>query len=243
MRPILFRFFDRPVHSYPVMLYIGIVLGIETQLLAARSIGIDSMRVLVATLGILSCAMIGARVLHVVVHWADYRQRPLEMLRFARGGASMYGGLAFAVAISPPLLAWLRLPFAVYWDLAAFTLVIGTIVTRIGCMLQGCCAGRAASGWWACNLPDHEGVWRPRIPTQLMESAWSTIVLGGAVVVWYHLPFHGAVFIWVAGAYAAGRIVLEPMRAEQERVKGISVQQAISIAIVGMAIAAFASRG
>jgi phosphatidylglycerol---prolipoprotein diacylglyceryl transferase len=135
------------------------------------------------------------------------------------------------------------LPLAVYWDLAAFTLIIGTIVGRLGCTLHGCCAGRVASGWWALNLPDHEGVWRRRLPTQLMESAWSTIVLAGAVQMWHHLPFHGAVLIWVVGAYAAGRIVLEAMRSEQERINGIRVQQAISIAIVCMAIAAFASGG
>ena len=50
MRPILFRLRGIPIYSYPAMLYLGTVLGIEAELYAARTIGMGTSRTLAATL-------------------------------------------------------------------------------------------------------------------------------------------------------------------------------------------------
>ena len=240
MRPILFTFFGRPVYSYPVLLYFAMVLGLDAQLLAARSVGIDLGSVLLVALLLLAVALAGARLLHVALKWRLYAAAPSRILRLSSGGASMYGGLVLSVAASPPLLAGMGIPFATFWDLAAFNLIVGMIVGRMGCFLHGCCAGRVVT--WRCgvHLPNHLGVWRRRIPTQLLESAWSVVVLLGALEVWRDLPFDGAVFFWVVGGYAAGRAVLETARENPDRLRGLRVQRAISITLVGVAVFAFA---
>jgi phosphatidylglycerol:prolipoprotein diacylglycerol transferase len=242
MRRVLFHCFGLPMYSYPVMVYLGLVLGIYVQLYAALSIGVDTGATLTATLVLVATALLGARLLYVVPRWRVFRKHPSRVLRFSEGGASMYGGILLAVPISVPVLALLAIPFGVFWDLASLTMLVGMIVARVGCLLNGCCAGRPASAWWAIRLPNDKGVWRRRIPTQMLEIAWSLAVLAGAAALWGRLPFQGALFFYTIGAYGAGRIVLEAAREEQDHVMGVSVQQAISAACVVVSIGAFTIR-
>ncbi len=208
MRRVLFRCFGRPIYSYPAMVYLGLLAGVYVQLFAALSIGVDTGATLTATLILVATALIGARLLYVAPRWPAFRKQPSRVLRFSEGGASMYGGILLAFPLSFPLLAMLGIPFGVFWDLASLTILVGMVITRVGCFLNGCCAGRPSSGRWAVWLPNDKGIWQRRIPTQLLEIAWSLVVLAGAAVLWGRLPFHGALFFYTIGAYGAGRVVL-----------------------------------
>lgn len=240
MRRVLFSFLGRPVYSYPAMLYVGTVLGIYAQLFAAASAGLETASILAVTLLLFVLALMGARLLHVLANWPLYRNDLRRILRFSSGGASMYGGLLLAVPLSIPLLAAVGIPFATFWDTASFTVLLGMIITRVGCFLNGCCAGRPTSGWWGVNLPDCSGNWRRRIPAQILEIAWGCAVLAGAVLAWRRLPFAGALFLYTIGAYGAGRILMESLREEQERIMGINVHTAISAAFVAVSVCGFA---
>ena len=133
MRPILFRLRGIPIYSYPAMLYLGTVLGIEAELYAARTIGMGTSRTLAATLLLLVVALFGARLLFVITEGPRYRRAPRHILRFAGGGASMYGGLLLAVPLSIPLTAAFGLPFARFWDVTSLAMLVGLVVTRSGC--------------------------------------------------------------------------------------------------------------
>lgn len=241
MGRVVFVWFGRPIHSYPVMLYVGIVLGVEVQLYAARSIGVDVIAALAATLTLLTTALLGARLLHAATNWPTYRRDPRRILQFSTGGASMYGGLLLAVPLSVPLLAALGIPFGTFWDLASFTMLVGMIVTRIGCFLNGCCAGRPTSGWWGIDLQDYRGTWQRRIPAQALEALWGCLVLAGAALLWRRLSFDGALFLYALGGYGAGRVWLESTRDEQDRVMGMRVHRVISTGFVAIAVGAFAT--
>lgn len=239
MRRVLFRCFSVPIYSFAAMLYTGIVLGIYAQLYAARSAGLDLALTLSATLLLLTAALAGARLLHVISNWRLYRERPGRIFRFVDGGAAMYGGLLLAVPLSFALLPVLGVPLGAYWDTATFAMLVGMIITRGGCFLNGCCAGRPTSSWWGINLPNYKGVWRRRIPMQILESVSGTIVLAATVLLWRRLPFKGALFLFALGAYCAGRIVLESMRDELDRVMGMSVHKTISTGFVALSLGVF----
>lgn len=231
------------IYSYPAMLYGGIVLGIYAQLYAARSIGLDTGRTLTVTLLLLMSALLGARLLFVASHLDFYRTHPTRILRFSDGGASMYGGLLLAVPLSVVLLAVFEIPFGAFWDVASFAMLIGMTVTRAGCLLNGCCAGRPTRGLLGMHLPDAHGVWMRRIPTQLLEAGWGIVVLGGACLLWPRLSSPGLLFLYTAGAYAAGRIVLESTRHEQDRMFGLTVNRALSIVFAAIALGALTLHG
>ena len=148
----------------------------------------------------------------------------------------MYGGLLLAVPLSVPLLAAMQIPLGGFWDAASYTMLVGLIVTRVGCFLNGCCAGRPTERWFGVYLADHRGVWCRRLPTQPLEAVWATVVLGGAYAV-EALAFPGALFLYTVSAYALGRMLLESMREQQDRVYGISLHRALSLGFVTAALA------
>jgi prolipoprotein diacylglyceryltransferase len=145
------------------------------------------------------------------------------------------------VPLSIPLLRAMHLPFAEFWDAATFTILLGMVFTRVGCLLNGCCSGRPTSAWFGLNLPDHRGVWRRRIPTQLLELLWAATLLGAAAMMRDRAPFAGAIFCSAVVAYGVARLVLEPLR-DNSTGRNTGVMQVTSIllmiaALIGILVA------
>jgi phosphatidylglycerol:prolipoprotein diacylglycerol transferase len=238
MRRILFEWRGRRIWSYPAMLYVGLVAGVAAGNIAAHAAGIDAFRVYVATLILIGPALLGARLIHVASHWRLYRRNPRRIWDRSEGGFGMYGGLPFMLLLSLPLLPALRLPLGAFWDVAMFTILVGMIFARIGCLLNGCCAGRLSRGWGAVYLPNHLGVWATRIPTQCLEAGWAAVLLVTATLVWGWLSFPGALFLLMTAGYAAGRLLLESLREPEPGAAGFSIHHAISAVTVVASVAA-----
>jgi len=214
------------------MLYLGLVAGVVAGNAAAHVGGIDAFRVFVATLFLIVPAITGARLLYAATHWKFYRGNLRRIWDRNDGGAAMYGGLPITLLLSIPLLAALRLPFGAFWDVAAFTILVGMIFARVGCLMNGCCAGRPSKTWIGVTLPNRAGVCERRIPTQCLEAGWAAILLIAAMVAWRWLPFPGALFLFVIAGYASGRIVLESTRERPFGAKRFTVHHAISVVLV-----------
>ena len=241
MRPVLFRWKSLTVHSYPAMQYLGLTLGVIAGNVAANAAGLDALRVYIATILLLFPALAGARVLYLASHWDRYRTRPRDIWNTRQGGAAQYGGILAAVPLSVPLLRAMDVPFGAFWDVAGITIMVGMMFTRIGCFLNGCCAGRPTSSRLALNLPNIRGEWANRYPTQLFEAGWALLLLVTGIALWSLLPFDGALFLYIASGYALGRLVMESLR--DLRATRFTVHHAISILIIALSLAALTARG
>ena len=221
------------------MLYLGCVTGVFAAAAAGSSRGLEPARVALVAIVLLVPGLIGARLLFVVTHPNSSRRRARLIWERSEGGAALYGGLVMSVALSGPLLAVLDLPFWTFWDAGALAMLVGLSVTRLGCVMNGCCSGRATSGRLALWLPDHRGVWRRRVPTPLLEAAWALCVLAAGTAAQAGDAFPGAVFLGSLVAYGAGRLVLEPTRASG-RSGGARVNMIISgtLVLAGCAVIA-----
>jgi phosphatidylglycerol:prolipoprotein diacylglycerol transferase len=110
------------------------------------------------------------------------------------------------------------------------------VFTRIGCLMNGCCAGRPSSGWFGFYLPNRDGTWEKRIPTQALEAGWAAILIIVGVAVRRSMPFPGALFLLVSLGYAAGRLLMEFARERKPTASGLSVAHVISIVITLLSV-------
>jgi prolipoprotein diacylglyceryltransferase len=209
-RRYLFRFGRLRISSYAAMLYIGFVLGV---ICGAHESGLDYTRFSVSALILLIPALIGGRIWFLIGHPKLIAGRT-SIAGAQYVGAGLYGGLVLSFVVSWPVLRVTGLEFWRFWDGAAVVLLVGMTVTRIGCLMTGCCAGRETHGPLGIWLPNHRGEWKRRYPTQLFEAAWSAAILG--VGIWAYAPSDppGVLFLGAAAAYGAGRLGLELLRAD-----------------------------
>jgi phosphatidylglycerol---prolipoprotein diacylglyceryl transferase len=239
VRPVLLEWRRIRVPSYPALLYLGTVCGVFCARSLAERTALDPARVVVAMLLLFPVALMGARLLFVAYHWRLFRRHPRWIFRRVDSGASVYGGLLLTVSASLPLLAALDLGFGAFWDVASFAMLVGMTFTKVGCLLNGCCAGRVTAGSMALVLPDHLATWRPRIPAQLLEAGAALAVAVAALTLLDRGAFPGAIFLGALTTYGLARIGLEATRETVDRIAGISVNQAVSVALVALALTTF----
>jgi prolipoprotein diacylglyceryltransferase len=232
MRRVLFRWHGITVWSYPAMLYVGLVIGTVAGNVAARAAGLDTFRVWVATILLIIPALIGARLLFVASEWKFYRRNPRQIWNRNEGGFMMYGAVPVMLLCSVPLLRALHIGFGAFWDVSIFTILVGMIFTRVGCLLNGCCGGRVTRGWLSISLPDTRGVWQRRIPTQVLEALCAVVLLGVAIALWRRTPFPGALFLVVMLSYACARLALELARERKNAGRQFRVAYALSVIFV-----------
>ena len=118
------------------------------------------------------------------------------------GGLAFFGGLAAAGTACLVIAARRGIPPSAAADALAPGLLVGTAIGRIGCFLNGCCAGNPAHGPLAPG---------DRIPTQLIEAVL-TASLGILLIV--RPPSEGRIAAIAALGYAAARFTLDFFRSD-----------------------------
>ncbi len=223
------------------MLYLGCVTGVLAGAAVAQARGLEPIRFAVATCVLLVPAFAGARLWFVALNWPVFRSERSRAWRRGDGGWSVYGGLAGGFIASVPLLAATGMPLWRFWDAAAITMLVGLILTRLGCAMNGCCGGRETSRRLGMWLPDRSGVWLRRVPTQFLEAGWGALVLAGALIMQSRLSFGGTLFAAVVAAYGAGRLVLEPLRESTGSAAGRRANVAVSVVLIVAGVLALLS--
>lgn len=93
-------------------------------------------------------AMVGARLLFIVVNWGGpdgYGAHPGRIFQVWTGGLVFYGGFIGAAVASVVYARKHRIDFRGLADIAAPTVALGHFFGRLGCMSAGCCWGKVAS--------------------------------------------------------------------------------------------------
>lgn len=237
MHPLFLERRGIKIYSYPMMLYLGLVFGTVAGNFAANINHLDTYRIFVATLILTVPMLIGARMLYVMMHWRIYRKARHRIWARSEGGGILYGGLIFLLLSSVPILYLLQIPHGEFWDIATITILVAMIFTKIGCQLNGCCAGRVVKGFPGVYLPNHAGSWHIRLPSQILEAGWAAILLTGAIFTWNRLPFSGALFLMALAGYGLARFLLEYTREEQNYLFWkLTLSHILSVAIVCLSV-------
>ena len=242
MHPLLFEipFLHLKIHSYGVMVALGMLVGIWVSVLRAKRAGVAPDIFYDIGLWSMVAGILGARAAYVAQNleqysgeqfWYLFQASWLTWLKIPRalaiweGGQVLYGGLILAVLVDLWMLHRRNLPVLKIADLAAPGVLLGIGIGRLGCFLNGCCWGKVAEGLpWAVCFPAGSAVQRGQIDRGLAGAHW-----GGDA-----MPVHPSqIYATIFGIILY--IVLSVWY-ERRRWDG----QIFSLAIIGYGVARFA---
>ena len=246
MHPVLFNIGDWPVYSYGVLLAAAYLAGLQLAVVRARKAGLDSAKVMDFGIYLIIAALVGAKLMLVVVDVSYYRANPKEILSLARAGGVFYGGLIAALVVGLLLVKRYKLPVWKTADLIAPGIALGHVIGRVGCLLAGCCYGRPTTVPWAitfhnplAGLNVGTPLEVPLHPTQLYDAGTELIILIGLLATEKKgKPFAGRTFWLYMLLYAITRYVVEIYRGDDRGVyfSTFSTSQLVSIAIVPVSL-------
>lgn len=239
MLPVLLRIGSLAVYSYGVTLALAFLAcwALGRWYLPRR--GIDASAATDLLLAAAIGGIVGARALYVLTNWDTYAANPVWIFMLQRGGMVFYGGLAGGALAVLGYVLWRRLSVSAIADGAALAVPLGSAIGRIGCFLNGCCAGRSTSSWLGVTFPGGAG---PVLPTQLIDSAANLTIV--AFLLFLELrrrPRPGALWWGFLALYGVTRFAVESIRTNPPLALGLSQGQWISIPVVLAGIAGLAA--
>ena len=149
MYPELFKLGPVTVYTYGVLLAAAYLLGLRLAMSRAKSRGLDPNRTLDLGIAIIISALVGAKLLLLLVDFDRFRQNPAELFSIVRSGGVFYGGLIAAVSVAFWYMWRHKMPLWTTCDVFAPGIALGHAVGRLGCLMAGCCFGRPTSLPWA----------------------------------------------------------------------------------------------
>src|SRR5438270_6350328 len=144
-----------PAHTYGILIAVAFLAAMQLAGRAARRAGLDRERVMDLCFWILLAAMVGSRVLFIVVNWDEYARNPADIFAIWKGGLVFYGGFIGAVLASIWHMRKHQMSFFPYADAIIPSVAIGHAIGRLGCFSAGCCWGGACDPHlpWAAHFP------------------------------------------------------------------------------------------
>ncbi|MEE4272358.1 MAG: prolipoprotein diacylglyceryl transferase [Thermoanaerobaculales bacterium] len=248
MHPILIDlgFFALP--SYGVLLAVAVLAALWTARIRADATGLDAARVVDFGLWLVIWALLGAKILLVVVEWKRYLGDPSQLLGLVRAGGVFLGGFIAAIIAAAVLLRRYRLEALPTFDVLAPSLALGQTIGRIGCLLAGCCWGHSCDLPWAITYTDPAAAANVGTPLHVAVHpfpAYAALFNFSVFLVlsWLYakrLPA-GRVFASYLVLYGVGRFFLELTRGDEARgvyFNGLlSTSQLIAAALVTIGVA------
>jgi len=250
MHPEILRIGPTPIYSYGLMLVISFALGIALASRRAQRRGLAAESVLDITTVILLSSIIGSRLLYIVFHVSEFEGRWLDTINIFKGltGLSMFGGITLAIAAALVYMKVKGLPLWPMADVIAPSYALGVGITRIGCLLNGCCFGRPTEHPWGISFPP--GCAASSVmgdahlhPTQLYESLAGFVILLVALRIDRGRLAPGVLTCIVFGLYGATRFGIDFFRLYEDNnfaaVFGLRLasSQVFALGLVVMALA------
>ena len=243
MYPRLLDLGSFSIFTYGVLLAAAYLIGLQFAVVRGRTRGLDGNLVMDLGIYIIISALVGAKLLLIVVDFDHFLQDPLS---FIRAGGVFYGGLILSVVVALWFIRRHRLAIWLTCDAFAPGIALGQAVGRIGCLLAGCCYGKPTDLPWAIIFTHPlaaANVGTPLDvslhPTQLYESGATLLILGVLLLLERYAPsFTGRTFWTYLLLYPAARFLIEFYRGDPRGTvfELLSTSQFVSLLLIPLSI-------
>lgn len=181
MHPILIDLGPIRLYTYGFFLALGFLTAIWLSGREARRVGLPIARFYDLCLYIIVAALVGSRLLYVLLELDTFLKKPWEIVYLWKGGLVFQGGLVLALAVAFYYMRRHQMPWRTTFDALAVGMPVGQAIGRVGCFMAGCCYGAESDLPWAVTFTHPETLCPLRVPlhpSQLYESLLLLPVFG-----------------------------------------------------------------
>ncbi len=214
VHPIAFNLGPLTVHWFGICIALAFLAGMWTAARRAKLAGVSPEAVTdLIVPWLLLGSILGARVMFVTTYWSDeFAGKPFtEIFMIQRGGLVFYGGLIGAALTVIIYSQVKKIPLWKLADVLAPSVALGSVFGRIGCLMNGCCFGRACELPWAIPHPANQS---PIHPTQIYDALLNLFLFIGLAWLFRRRKFDGQVFATFLMCYAVTRSTVEAFRGD-----------------------------
>lgn len=240
------------VQTFGLFVALGILVGVAVFLRYARARGLETRSLEGLAWWIIVLGLVGSRLLFVLTHLRDYRDRPLAAFALWEGGLQFSGAFLVAVLL---IAWWLRrhpeVPGRALVDGIVLGLAPGLAIGRLGCVAVGEHLGGPTSfflGWRYLGGETREG---PLAPGAVVHNTaiYEILLLLPLVALLAWIARRGAPEGWLTATfllwYGVQRFATDFLRTYDRTVLGLTGAQYLCLGMVaaGLVLAARVRRG
>lgn len=232
MYPVICKLGPFTIYSYGLTLVAAFFISSALACSQAKRENINPDIIFNFLFVVFIAGIVGARILYVVENIGYYLEDPVEIFMLQHGGLSWFGGIIFGFPFAVAYLRKKNLSVYKIFDLIAPFAALGQAIGRIGCLLNGCCFGKA---WkFGIYFAAHNSV---RIPVQIYSSLLLIFIFIILRLLQERPHKAGEIFFAYLLFYSVKRFFMEFWRADNEVILlGLTLFQIISIVIFCIAM-------
>jgi len=234
--PIMFQLGPLAFSWHGLFTAIAVVVAVWLGLSLAQRYNVDQEKLSNLIIWIIVGGVVGARLMHVLDHLSYYSQNPVEIIAVWKGGIAVYGSFIGGIVAGLIAARLYRLPVWPLLDAAAPAMLVGQMIGRIGCLINGDAWGEPTNAGWGlvyvnpgAQLPSSLiGV--PTHPYPVYEIVACGLLLVIVFYLWRRVQVPGVTFLVAAIGYGVIRFGLTYFR--QETIVAFGLQEAQVIALI-----------
>lgn len=222
---------------------IGILAGVQLSLQLVKLTGYDYDDAYELALVGVPSGIVGARLLFVAEAWDYYGSNPAEIIRITEGGISIWGAILGGVAGALAWGLWKGYPAARGLDLAAFGIILGQGIGRLGDLVNGEHLAKATDLPWGVIYTHsdspafvHSLTVGAHHPATTYEMIGDFVILALLFVVLFRVLWHkpGLTFCFYIVSYAVMRFLVTELRIDSSDtfLFDLKVPQLVALCVV-----------
>ena len=238
MFPDLFSIGPFTLHTYGLFVATGFLVGLMVTIKIGKAEGIAPQQTMDIGFLIIVAAIVGSRLMYVLMNISYYVERPIDIFKMWQGGLVFSGGIVCVVLAVVWYTRRHQLSFWRMADMWAPAMAVGQAIGRIGCFMAGCCYGKPTGSRWGAVFTDPHSLAPlniPLHPTQLYSSVSNFIIFFILLLLHRKKKFDGQVFLWLLVLHSTARLFVERFRGDDRGMvleSGMTITQLVTLVIL-----------
>jgi phosphatidylglycerol---prolipoprotein diacylglyceryl transferase len=235
MFPNLFKVGNITIHSYGLMMALGIICALGMGFYRGKKKGFRTEVITdIAFYGIIG-GILGAKLLYFITEAPELVKDPGSIVDMLTGGFVVYGAILGGVIGAYVYCKARGLDFLIYFDLLVPSLALAQGIGRIGCLLAGCCYGKETNSFIGIIFThsDYAPSGVKLFPTQIVSSLGDFLIALILIIYSSKSVRKGKVAGLYLVLYSIGRFFIEFLRDDPRgRITILSTSQFICLFIL-----------